>query len=76
MMERFNGTVRDWIDHLRGFKSGSDPLLDGMRGHYNHVRPHKGIEGLTPGEAAGILVRERKWRTLVQRGRLLQKKKN
>ena len=33
MMERFNGTVRAWIDHLRGFKSGNDPLLDGMRVH-------------------------------------------
>ena len=73
MMERFNGTVRAWINHLRGFKDGKDPILDGMRVHYNHVRPHQGLEGLTPGEAAGILVRGRKWRTLVQHGRLLQK---
>ena len=73
-MERFNGTVRAFLRRLRGLKSGDSPVFDGMRVHYNHVRPHEGLGDLTPGEAAGVLVRGRKWLTLVQRGRLLQKK--
>lgn len=73
-MERFNSTVWSFMRHMRGFKDERSPLLDGMRVHYNHVRPHDRIGGITPGEAAGMIVRGRKWRTLVQHGRLLQRK--
>ena len=49
-MERFNGTVRDF---LRGMQEDYSPLLEGLRVYYNHVRPHGGIsEGadeMTPG---------------------------
>jgi len=29
-------------------------LMDGFRDYYNFLRPHMGIEGLTPPDAAGI----------------------
>ena len=57
MMERFNGTMHVWMNHLRGFKGGKDPILEGMRVHDNHVRPHQGLGRLTPGEAAGNFAR-------------------
>ena len=73
-MARFNGTVCTFPRRMRGLKSGDSPVLEGMRVHHNHVRPHEGIGNLAPGEAAGVLVRGRKWLALVQHGRLLQKK--
>ena len=73
-MERFNGTMRAVLNRMRGFKDAESPLLEGMRVHYNHVRPHGGIGKLTPGEAAGIKVNGWKWQTLIQRARLFQKK--
>ena len=73
-MERFNGTMRAVLNRMRGFKDAESPLLEGMRVHYNHVRPHSGIGKLTPGEAAGIKVNGWKWKTIIQRARLFQKK--
>ena len=40
---------------LRGLKAGSR-LIAGFLIHYNHVRPHGGLDDITPGEAAGITV--------------------
>ena len=45
-----------------------------MRVHHNHVRPHSGIDKLTPGKAAGIKADGWKWKTIIQRARLFQKK--
>ena len=44
-MERFNGTVRAFLDRVRGFKRANTRLLEGFRLHHNHVRPHEGLEG-------------------------------
>ena len=55
-MERFNCTMRNFLDRLRGFKDSGSPLLEGMRVHYNHIRPHRGLGKTTPGEAAGVKV--------------------
>ena len=71
-MERFNGTARAFLDRMRGFKRANTRLLEGFRLHYNHVRPHEGLGGMTPGEAAGITVNGPKWLTLVQRASLLK----
>ena len=54
--ERLNGTMRAFLDRLRGFKDSGSPLLEGMRAHYNCVRPHRGLGKTAPGEAAGIKV--------------------
>ena len=54
--ERLNGTMRTFLDRLRGFKDSGSPLLEGMRVHYNCVRPHRGLGKTAPGEAAGIKV--------------------
>ena len=71
MMERFNGTLKSILKPKRGYKKDS-PIIEGVRVYYNHVRPHEGIGNLTPGEAAGIIVNGRKWRTLMQHARLHQ----
>ena len=55
LLERLNGTLRGWIRTLRGFKSlkaGSNaPTILGDV--YNLLRPHQGLGGLTPFQAAG-----------------------
>ena len=71
-MERFNGTVRPFLDRMRGFKRANTRLLEGFRIHYNHVRPHEGLGGTAPGEVAGITVNGPKWLTLVQHASLLK----
>ena len=77
-MERFNGTMRDFLRGLRGLQEDYSPLLEGLRVYYNHVRPHEGIsEGtdeMTPGEAAGITVNGPKWKTLIQHAMRFRKK--
>ena len=77
-MERFNGTMRDFLHGLRGLQEDYSPLLEGLRVYYNHVRPHEGIsEGtdeVTPGEAAGITVNGPKWKTLIQHAMRFLKK--
>ena len=69
-MERFNGTVRDF---LRGMQEDYWPLLEGFR-VYNHVRPREGICEMTPGEAAGIAVNGPKRKTLIQHAMRFRKK--
>ena len=73
-MERFNGTMRAFLDRLRGFKDAGFQLLEGMRVHYNHVRPHRGLGKITPGQAAGIKVNGPKWKTLIQHAAMAEKR--
>ena len=70
-MERFNGTVRAFLDRMRCFKRANTQLLDGFRVHYDHVRPRDGLGGTAPGEAAGITVNGPKRLTPTQRASLL-----
>ena len=55
-----------------GTKRANAQLLEGFRVHYNHVRPHEGLGGTAPGEAAGITVNGPKWLTLTQHASLLK----
>ena len=56
-MESFNGnTVRLREGAVRGLKREDSPILSGLRVYHNHVRPHLGLDGKTPGEAAGIRI--------------------
>src|SRR5487761_394987 len=55
-MERMNGEVRDREKVVRGVKSEESPLLKGSQIFHNFVRPHDGLNGITPAEAAGIKV--------------------
>lgn len=67
-MESFNGnTVRHREKVMRGLKREDSPVLTGLQLYHNFVRPHLGLNGRTPGEAAGISIRgDNKWKTLIQ----------
>lgn len=70
-MERFNGEVRDREKVMRGLKRKDTPILKGYQIFHNYVRPHMGLNGLTPAEKAGIKIGgENKWITLIQNATL------
>ena len=56
LMERFNGWIRARTRSTRGLKKIDSALLHGLRIFHNFVRPHGGLGGITPAEAAGIVI--------------------
>ena len=52
-IERFHGTMKDRLRTMRGLQN-PDGVLDGFVIHYNFLRPHQTLEGLTPAQASGI----------------------
>lgn len=51
----------------RNLKKSDTPILAGMQIFHNYVRPHMGLEGKTPAEAARIEVQGNdKWITIIQ----------
>ncbi len=66
-MERQNGEWRNREKVMRSLKREDSPVLSGMQIFHNYVRPHMGLNGRTPAEAAGIKVEgENKWLTIIQ----------
>lgn len=66
-MERVNGEIRDREKVVRGLKKKDSPLLKGYQLYHNYVRPHMGLNGLTPAEACGVKIEgDNKWLTLIQ----------
>jgi hypothetical protein len=66
-MERQNGEWRDREKVMRSLKSEASPVIAGMQVYHNFIRPHMGLKGKTPAEAAGIKVEgENPWLTLIQ----------
>jgi transposase-like protein len=55
-MERQNGEWRDREKVMRGLKREDSPVIAGMQIHHNYFRPHEGLGGRTPAEAAGIRI--------------------
>ena len=56
-MESFNSnTVRLREKVTRGLKRDDSMILTGIRTYHNHLRPHEGLDGKTPGEVAGIRI--------------------
>jgi putative transposase len=53
-MERINGEIRDREKTMRGLKKKSTPILQGMQVYHNFIRPHEGLDGMTPAEECGI----------------------
>jgi hypothetical protein len=39
---------------MRAMKNTDTAILDGQRIYYNHIRPHQGLNGKTPAQAAGL----------------------
>jgi hypothetical protein len=51
-----------------GIKSMETPIFEGNWIYYNVIRPHEGLDGKTPAEAAGIGVNsDNKWMDLIKR---------
>jgi transposase-like protein len=66
-MERINGEIRDREKVMRGLKIKETPILHGMQIYHNFIKPHIGLDGITPAEACGIELKgENKWITLIQ----------
>ena len=64
--ERFNGEIWDRIARIRGFKSRNPALLVLLVTYHNFMRPHGGLGGRIPAEAAGITITgPDKWRTII-----------
>jgi putative transposase len=67
-IERLNGTLRERVKVQRGWKSMQTPIAEGLRIHYNFVKPHEALDGQTPAQAAGIGVEgEAKWFELLKK---------
>jgi len=62
--------MREWRDRektMRSLKRDDSPVIGGMQVFHNFVRPHMGLDGKTPAEAAGIKVEgANKWLTIIQ----------
>jgi len=51
-VERFNGTLRDWLRSKRVTgRISENKALDGFIVFYNLIRPHKSLDSRSPGEA-------------------------
>lgn len=64
-IERLNGTLRERVKVTRGWKSMETPLAEGQRIHYNFVKPHASLEGMTPAQRAGLAI-PNDWMTLLK----------
>jgi hypothetical protein len=70
-MERMNGEIRDREKIMRGLKIPDTPILSGYRIYHNYLRPHEGLKGKTPAQAAGITIKgDNKWITLIQNAKI------
>ncbi len=66
-MERQNGETRDREKVMRSLKREDSPIISGLQIFHNYFRPHMGLNGKTPAEAAGIKIEgENPWITLIQ----------
>jgi transposase-like protein len=74
-IERMNGTLRERVKVQRGWKSMETPIAEGQRIHYNFVKPHQSLEGMTPAQRAGIPI-ENKWLELLKKSLISSRKDN
>ena len=69
--ERLNGELGDRFKVSRGLKKDDASLIRMAVLHHNFIRSHRGLDGKTPAEAAGIVIRgHNKWLTLIQNAAL------
>ncbi len=64
LSERLQGTLRDRDKTLRGMdgRDTGQEYIDGLAVHYNFFRPHMGLDGKKPAEAAGVDAPFTSWR--------------
>jgi hypothetical protein len=60
---------------MRGITVDDTPIIPMNQIYYNFIRPHQGLKGRMPAEAAGIGVsRENKWEDLLRLSVVYRKK--
>jgi len=68
VLERMHGSIREREKIMRGIKVDDTPIIPMNQIYYNFIRPHMGLEGATPAEAAGVgIEEENKWMGLLRR---------
>jgi putative transposase len=68
VLERMHGSIREREKIMRGIKVDDTPIIPMNRIYYNFIRPHMGLDGNTPAEAAGVGIDgENKWMELLRR---------
>jgi transposase-like protein len=66
-MERMNVEIRDRERVMRTLEKSDTPILTGIQIFHNYIKPHQGLKGKTPAEAAGIEIKGKdKWLTIIQ----------
>lgn len=65
-LERSNGTQRERIKVQRGWKSMETQIPEGMKIHYNFVRPHMSLQNRTPAQKIGVINKRVKWMDLLK----------
>jgi len=68
-MERYHGTFKERNKVMRGIKKPDSAIIEGQRVYYNHIRPHQGLNGKTPAQAAGLELDlgVNKWESLIKK---------
>ncbi len=56
IIERYNGTNRERNKTMRALDTdkSAQTYVDGFQVYYNFIKPHMGLDGKTPAEAAGL----------------------
>jgi transposase InsO family protein len=70
MVERLHGTIRQRNKVMRGLddEATAQAMMDGMRIHYNFIRPHMALDGKTPAQKAKIDVDSKQnWLSLIKK---------
>jgi hypothetical protein len=65
-IERWHSTLKERTKVMRGLKDVESAIqfTDGFIVYYNFFRPHEGLNGATPAEAAGIDYKTKNWADL------------
>jgi putative transposase len=68
VLVRMHGSIREREKVMRGIKVDDTPIIPMNQIYYNFIRPHMGLKGATPAEAAGIGIEEQnRWGELLKR---------
>ena len=69
ILERLNGTFRERTKIMRSLDSsmGAQEFATGLQTYYNYIRPHMGINGMTPAQMANIPINlmGNRWETMI-----------
>jgi transposase InsO family protein len=69
ILERLNGTFRERTEVMRSLDSsvGAQDFVSGLQTYYNYIRPHMGIDGMTPAQMANIPINllGNRWETMI-----------